>query len=256
MTFELVVLGSSGTHVGPGRVCSGFLLRTATTQVVIDCGNGSLSNLFLHTDLTDVDALIISHRHPDHCIDLISAYYALRFHPDGPAHLDVHAPSGTADFLAQLVPESADDFREVCRFSDVAAGDRLDVGDITFEFFQSVHVVPTVAVRATNEGRTLVYSSDSAGGEELEEAARDADLFVCEATWTGDPDDWPGGLHLTARGAAELGRRAGVRQLALTHIAPYVDRDRSRVEAEEAFGGEVILIDDGDVLDVAAMADG
>lgn len=250
MTFELVVLGSSGTHPGPGRLCSGFLVRTATTRVVLDIGNGTLANLLRHTHVGEVDVIVITHRHPDHCADLIGAYYAMRFHPDGEQHVDVLAPAGTLDFVAQWLPESRDDLTERCRFTDVAAGDRHEVGDVVLTFHESPHVVPTVAVRVESGGRVLAYTSDTGGGGGIEEAASGADLLLCEATWSGDPEDWPSGLHLTGSGAGRLARAAGVARLALTHVAPYVSREQVREEAAAAFGSEVTLVEDGDVLDI------
>ncbi len=250
MSLDVVVLGSAGTHPAPGRACSGYLLRSGATHVMVDCGNGSSGNLQRFVAVEELDALVISHRHPDHCVDLIGMYFALRFHPDGPRHLDVYAPEGTDDFLASLVPESEATFRELCRFHAIGPGDRLDVGPVTLRLYDSVHSVPTVAVRAEADGAVLTYSADSAGGPSLVEAATDADLFLCEATWLGEPSDWPEGVHLTATGAGEVARSAGVARLVLTHLWPRNDRAAARAQAEDAYGGPIELAEDRAVLHV------
>ncbi|HEX2028422.1 MAG TPA: MBL fold metallo-hydrolase [Nitriliruptorales bacterium] len=245
MSFDVVVLGSAGTHPGPGRVCSGYLFRTDRTRVVVDCGNGSTSNLYRILPLEQLDAVILTHRHHDHCADLIGLYYALRFHPDGERSIDVLAPPGTAPFLAQMLSDdAAQRFHEVCCFRDVAHGDHVTIGDLDFTFFDSPHAVPSVAVRAEHRGGVATYSGDSGGGPSLQEAARDADLFLCEATWTGDPEQYPPELHLTASEAGATAQAAGVRQLVLTHLYPTNDRERALSEAQERFDGSVELADD------------
>lgn len=252
MSLEVTVLGSAGTHPAPGRACSGYLLRSATTHIMVDCGNGSSGNLQRHVAIEDLDALVITHRHPDHCVDLIAMYFALRFHPAGPHHLDVYAPAGTDDFLAALVPESEGTFRELCRFHEVAPGDHLEVGPVRLRLYNSVHSVPTVAIRAEADGAVVTYSADSAGGRTLVEAAAAADLFICEATWLGRPSDWPDGVHLTATGAAEVAQAAGVGGLLLTHLWPRNDPAVARAQAQAAYQGPLELAQDGAVLHVGS----
>lgn len=246
--LEVVVLGSSGTRPGPGRACSGLLFRTREANVVVDLGYGASMNLYQLVKPEEIDAVILSHEHPDHCVDLIGLYYALRFHPDGPLSVDVHAPPGTGDFLAQMLSgDSSSSFPRICRFQDAEPGDVLEIGDLEVRIFASLHVVPTISVRVEHDDVVATYSADSAGGSWLREAARDADLFICEATWVGDGSDKPEGVHLTAEGAGRIAREAGARQLLLTHLYPGTDRDRSQREAATAYGGDVAFAEDGQV---------
>ncbi|MGH3441860.1 MAG: MBL fold metallo-hydrolase [Nitriliruptorales bacterium] len=246
--LEVVVLGASGTHPSAGRACSGYLVRTPSTNLVLDMGNGSTTRLYEHVRVEDVDAIVLSHPHADHCVDLIGFYYALRFHPDAPLSVDVHAPPGTEEFLAQLVSSDSEArFGDVCRFHDARPGGELEVGDLRVRFFPSIHVVPAVSVRIEHDGRVVTYSGDSAGGEWLEQAARDADLFLCEASWQGSADAYPAGLHLTATGAGEVATAAGAKSLVLTHLWPANDRDTVRAEAEAAFGRRIDFAEDRDV---------
>ena len=244
MTLELTVLGSAGSHPGPRRACSGYLLRAPDATVLVDCGNGSTMMMHDLIGAEEVDAIVLSHKHIDHCADLIGLYLALRFHDAGPRTVDVYAPPGVRDQLVAL-SDSVDEFDRVCRFIDVGHGDRVEVNGLAIELFASTHTVPTVSMRATDGHHVVSYSADSSGGPDLVACARGADLFVCEATWQGDPAEHPPGLHLTARGAADVAAEAGVGHLVLTHLWPRLDGARSLEEAAAAFDGELSLAADG-----------
>lgn len=244
--MQLTVLGSAGSHTGPGRACSGYLVTADDTRLLLDCGNGSTAELQRHVGFDELDAVVITHRHIDHCADLIGMFYALRFHPDGPRALDLHAPPGVVAMLTGLLSEdSRMDFHSVFRCHELAPGDRVGVGPLVIEAFRSIHPVPTVSLRIADGDRTLVFSSDSAGGPELVTAARGADVFLCEATWQGDAERLPEGIHLTARDAGAVATEAEVDRLLLTHILGSADREVSLREAGETFGGTLGLAEDG-----------
>lgn len=247
MAFELTVLGSAGSHTGPGRVCSGYLLTAGDTRVLVDCGNGSTANLQSVCNFEDLDAVVITHRHVDHCIDLIGMFYALRFHPAGHRTLRLYAAPQVHEMLTGLLSgDSAFAFNEVFHHVPIDAGDRFRVGPIDLTCYRSAHPVPTLSLRMSAEGRTLTYSSDSAGGADLVEAARGCDLFLCEATWQGDAADFPEGIHLTATQAGTVAREAGVPRLMLTHVLGSLDPERSAKEARRTFGHDVELARDGE----------
>ena len=197
MSLELTVLGSAGSHPGPGRACSGYLVRAEGANVVVDCGNGSTANLYEIMGIGEVDAIVISHKHVDHCVDLIGAYYALRFTGDEPRSIDVYAADGVFEQLHRLV-DGDPAFTEVCRFRPLEPGHTIEVGALRIEPFPSVHTVPTRSLRVSVDGTVMAYSADSAGGDDLVACARGADLFLCEASWQGDRRAYPEGLHLVA----------------------------------------------------------
>jgi len=138
-----------------------------------------------------------------------------------------------------LSTDSALGFDEVFDVHRVTGGEQVTVGPMTLRFADSVHPVPTVSVAIEHDGRRLVYSSDSAGGPALVDLARGADLFLCEATWQGDTADFPPGMHLTARGAADIAREARVDRLVLTHVLGSLDPARSVTEAAERYEGPI-----------------
>lgn len=247
MGFELHVLGSAGSHAGPDRVCSGYLLETDDTRLLVDCGNGASATLQRFCEFTDLDGIVITHRHVDHCIDLIGMYYALRFHRDGHRTVRLYAAPEVHEMLTGLLDgDSAFAFNEVFHHVPIHAGDHFQVGDFDIRCFPSVHPVPTVSLRIEAHGRTLAYSSDSAGGPDLEEVARGCDLFLCEGTWLGDGSDIPPDIHLTASQAGALARKLGIERLMITHVLGSLDPERARKEAAKAFGGDVELARQGE----------
>jgi ribonuclease BN (tRNA processing enzyme) len=244
--LQITVLGSAGSHTGVGRVCSGYLVQAGGTSVLLDAGNGSTANLQRHLPLRDLDAIVISHRHIDHCIDLIGGFYALRFDPAfAGRQLPLYAAAEVYDTLTGLLSgDSQMAFGEVYDHQQVGHGDQIEVGPLALSFASNIHPPPTVATRIEVGGSVLVYSADTAGGDALVEHARGADLFLCEATWPGDAQDWPPGIHLTGRGAGAVATQAGVKRLVLTHIAGGSDRQQILREAGETYDGPIELAED------------
>ena len=243
MSLQLTVLGCSGTHVGRDRMCSSYLVESSGYRLLLDCGNGSLSNLQRRCDIGDIDAIIISHLHPDHFADLYGLYYALRFHRDGPRSVPVYAPRGAWEFAAQLI-DSADTFAQTCRFETAAAGDVLTLGPLTVTLFASNHPVETLASRVEGGGRVLAYTGDSAPTESLQHAGRDADLLLADATWLERERPLPTDVHMTGYEAGRTASAADAKRLMVTHVYPSNDPRETAAEAANAYDGEIIVAAD------------
>lgn len=241
--MELVVLGSSAATPAPGDACSGYLVRQGGTQLLLDCGSGVLSRLVAETSPEALTAIVISHFHPDHYLDLVAMRYALRYGaPGGEAPLLLVPPGGAA-FLRRLgaaLRGKEDFFSGSFCLAEYDASTSARVGGFELAFCRTTHDEPTWATAVTGRGR-LVYTADTRPSRDLERFAQDADLLLCECTYPADAGDIPADNHLTSGDAGRLGRAAGVRQLLLTHFWPTFDRDRFRIEAEHAFGRPVTL---------------
>lgn len=246
MVLDLTVLGCAGSHTGVGRMCSGYLIEAAGKRILLDAGNGSTGNLQREHRVRDLDAIVISHRHVDHCIDLVGAYYALKF---GPSPISEPIPLFGAPEVKEAMTnfmrwDTDMDVADVYACETVVGGDAVEVGPMRLSFADAVHLTPAISTRVEVDGRSIVYSGDTSGLSELVELARGADLFVCEAAWSGPTEDHPPGMHLTARDAAVIAKEAGVGHLVLTHIIASTDRGLVLTEAQEVFDGPVDLAED------------
>ena len=245
MRLTLTVCGSAGTHPGPGRACSSYLVTAGEHRLLLDVGNGSQCNLMQRCDVAELDALVLSHLHPDHFADIYGLYYALRFHPDGPKHLDVHAPPGARELIVKVLGDtSAPTFDTIYTFHDGKPGGVIETGPLTVRLFAAAHPVPALASRVEVDGRVIAFTGDSAPSPDLVECAKGADVLLADATWLESARPLPEGIHMTGREAGELAAAAGVQRLVLTHILPTNDPSLTTAEAAAVFVGEILCAED------------
>jgi ribonuclease BN (tRNA processing enzyme) len=226
----LTVLGCSGSYPGPGGACSGYLLRGDATTVWLDAGSGTLANLQRHVDLDAVDAVVLSHEHPDHWSDLEGFFVACRY-VQPRSGVPVYAPRGLRDLLRMGPTEGT------FAWHDIAEGDRVEIGPMTLTFSRTDHPPETLAVRVDAHGRSLGYSADSGPRWSLASLGAGLQLAVCEATFLQDGEGAV--AHLSARQAGATARAAGAERLLITHLWPTVDPGAAQEEAEASFGGLV-----------------
>ena len=240
--MHFTTLGSNGTYPTPGHPTSGYLLQHEGTSVWIDTGSGTFAALQQVIDFNALDALIISHVHPDHCIDVFGFFYAFRFGGESRSAIPTLVPEGLVERLRAFLGDPNHPIGDSLDFRIQADGDSAVIGEIVFEFATTDHPVPTLAVRAeASNGRVLAYSADTGPAGEWSRVAEDADLFVCEATYQGRVEDKPWSHHLTAGEAGQIARARRAKDLMLTHVWPVLDPDRSLQEAELTYGRPVRL---------------
>jgi ribonuclease BN (tRNA processing enzyme) len=264
--LRITVLGKSPSWQDADGACSGYLIEEDGTALVLDCGNGVFSKLRRFRDYVDVDAVVISHLHADHFLDLVPFAYALTYAPrqqpvpvdrwpgtDHPAHPFLYAPAGARDTFRRVVGawgnedliERAFDLREY------APDDVLEIGTLRVTFGEVPHFTPTFAVdvASANGGGRFTYGADSAPNDALVRFADGTDLLMIEATLPRPERSGPRG-HLTPSEAGEHGQKARVRRLVLTHISDELDASWAVDEATAAFGGTVELAREGAVYEV------
>jgi ribonuclease BN (tRNA processing enzyme) len=249
---KITVLGKSPAWQDAGGACSGYLVEEDGCRLLLDCGNGVFGKLRQHVDYAEVDAVVITHLHADHCIDLIPYSYALSYSPRARAFPHprpaLHLPPGGRDVFRQIAgawntPELVE--QAFCMFEyDPAA--QLDLGPLQIRFHEVPHFIRTHAVEIRGASGRFVFGADCRPNAELVEFARGADLLMLEAT-LDEPEQGEHRGHLTWREAGEHGAAAGARRLVLTHIAADADLVRARADAEDAFGGAVQIAEDGAV---------
>lgn len=233
--MDLIVLGCSGSYGAPGgNPCSGYLVRAGATNLWVDCGNGTFGHLQQHVEPEELDAVVLTHEHPDHCVDLYGLHVLLRFGLEREG-LPVFAPEGLEARLGSMVGDWGTTFD----WHVVGDGDRAEVGVLALRFSRTDHPPPTYAVEVASDGRRLIYTSDTGPGWGVSAFDPGADLVLSEATYQDASQGSP--LHLTARQAGAAAREAGARRLMLTHLWPRLDPVRSVEEGSEAFGAPVTL---------------
>jgi ribonuclease BN (tRNA processing enzyme) len=255
-TVRLTVIGCSGSFPGPDSPASCYLVEAEGFRLLIDVGSGALSGVQRYAGLDQIDAICVSHLHSDHCLDLCGLSVARTIHPRGPLpRLPVHGPDLTRLRLRRALdaepvpdgqpPRSGGDGRltDAYHFITITPG-ISQIGPLRVTTALMNHPVQTFGFRVEHAGRSLAYSADTGQTEALVGLARDADVLLCEASFTesaaGAPA-LPRGMHLTARQAAQHAARAGAGQLVLTHLTPWNDSGRSLQEASREFAGPVSL---------------
>jgi len=229
--FTLTVLGCDGSWPGPGGAGSGYLVRIGGTALVLDAGPGTFATLQTVIDPADVDAVVITHHHHDHWVDLFAMDTQARIGARRRrAPLPVYAPARVAELAGA-------DTTPMLDWRTITHGARAGIGEASCAFHRTDHAEETLAVRIDGAGRALGYSADTGPGWSVDELGTGLDLLLCEATTTAEHEGTAG--HLSARQAGAAARAAGARRLVLTHRWPTVDAGEVAREAEAAFGGPV-----------------
>jgi ribonuclease BN (tRNA processing enzyme) len=234
----LTVLGSNGTYPTPGRPASGYSVETGSGRILLDCGPGVFAALLDRAIVPE--AIVLSHGHGDHCLDLLPMFNFLRFDRIDLWGIPLLAPRGVVDRLAAFIGAGpSHPFFEVFVPEVVVPGSVVQIDEATLEFGEAVHPVPALCVGVTESGTSLVYSGDTGPGGDLAGLARGADLLLCEATHQGPPPPARYRYHLYAVEAGEIAATAGAAALLVTHVAPTLDSAVSVAEAGTVFAGRV-----------------
>jgi ribonuclease BN (tRNA processing enzyme) len=257
--MRMRVIGSSPSVQRPGRACSCYLLRTRDSAVLFDMGSGSLSNLHAAIDYPELDAVVISHMHADHFLDLIPLRYGLKYGPllrDG--RMPIFLPPGGEKMLRELVAafasEGPNDFLdEVFEVYEYDPKQALEINDLRLTFRETSHYIDTYAIRAEHGRASVVYSADTAPCDSVVEHAANCSLFLCEATLGLGREEGMRG-HSSAEEAGEMAQAAGVHRLVLTHYGTTYAPDELEEAAQSAFSGRVSMADDGIELSVEGQA--
>jgi len=248
--MEVVVVGASGTFPRAGGACNGYLVRRGSTNILVDLGTGVLSRLYEWVAPGALDALIITHLHPDHFLDIYPYRYYLEFCAPERLPLPVYAPAGAADYIRPLFnePDPAK-FDRIFDFIDLAGVESLAIGDLNISAREVPHLKPTYGISIEGGGARIFYTSDTAFDERLVDYAKNVDLLMAETTFTAAQTGM-GVPHMTTDEVADLAVRAGVHRLLLTHIWPHHDRERLLAEVKRGFDGRIDLADEGLVVKV------
>ncbi|MEU2613878.1 MBL fold metallo-hydrolase [Micromonospora sp. NPDC007271] len=237
--MRLTVLGGCGAWPEAGQACSGYLVEHDGFRLLVDLGYAAFPRLLQQIGADQVDAVFISHGHPDHCADLNPLLRARALRDDPPPPLPVYALPGALDAVLALDrPGMLDDAYVLHEFT---AGSAFDIGPFRAETRLLPHWVPNAGVRLTAGGRVLAYTGDTGPSPDVVALARDADLLLAEATHV---DEVPEDSRRYLSSARQVGRQAteaGVGKLILTHLWPGTDPAAARAAAGDGYRGEIVV---------------
>ena len=253
MTVKVTVVGCSGSYPGPDSAASCYLLQTEhegrTWNLVLDMGNGALGQLQRYVDPLAVDAVLLSHLHADHCLDMTSYYVLRKYHPSGSQpRIPVWGPKRTSRRLARAydLPRAPGMNQE---FDFHLYNRPFQVGPFAVEAEPVDHPVEAFAIRVSVGGAVVAYSGDTGPTPALLKVAADCDLFLCEASFRHG-DENPPSLHLTGVEAGQFAADAGAKRLIVTHVPPWHDAVAILAEAKSAYDGPLELAEAGAVYEL------
>ncbi|MHB8606158.1 MAG: MBL fold metallo-hydrolase [Thermoplasmatota archaeon] len=212
--MRLTVLGNPNRYLAPLSAGSGYLLEAGGARILLDCGQGIRAALETAGGAGALDAVVLSHSHYDHTLDLLPIL------PTLPKGIPLFVASGSRGALAALAHAYAfrGAFEAPGALVEGHAGETHKVKSLTLDFAPTQHGTPSMATRIRLHGRTVVYASDTAPCPALVALAEGADLLVCHTLLaTADAESEHAKVHATAETAGRLAREAGAKRLLLSH---------------------------------------
>lgn len=254
--MQLTTLGGSAAGVGTGQGCSGYLVQTGATSIVLDLGPNTLLELRKHADFRRLDGIVISHLHLDHVLDLFALRFALAYNPQpAPRPVPLYLPPDGLEFMHKGAELFATDPKEIDTWYDSAFSMHeydpalpLTIGDMELTFAPTAHVIPCWAIRvhSADDSGDLFYTGDTGVDGKLEDIARGASVVIAEsAARPGTDIERIRELHLAPEHAASIAANAGANHLVLTHIWEEFGPDSFIEAAREHFDGRITLATPG-----------
>ena len=242
--MELAILGAGPAYSDyPGAIGAAYLLSWGTTRLVLDLGQGTFTPLAGAVDPTTVDAIVVSHLHPDHFVDLVPLRHYLRWECQPPRRLRIVGPRDLAGRLDALHADPG--------FSDAALDmEPLDEGSFTVGGFGVVarkvrHTADSYAFRVSwGDGPGLVYTGDCGRAEDIDPLVRPGDTLLSEVSFGPSPGD-PHAAHLSGPDVGALATRTGVERVLLTHLGMGHDRVETVDSVCRLFTGPAELVEPG-----------
>lgn len=226
--MKVTILGCSGGFPAPGGATTGYLVRFAGKNILVDCGSGVLSNLFRYIPVNQIDAIIFTHLHADHMSDIFVLKYALQMNKQN--GMDIRP----IPVFAPTTPEGT--FQQLQNDANLVAGHVnastvLPLFGATATFYRTTHPVECYGVRIEHEGKIFSFTGDAVYGPELLPLLNDADLAILDSGAL-EKARKPIMLHLTPTECFRLYRESRMKKVVLSHLIPYYSISEIQEEAD------------------------
>lgn len=253
--MKLTPIGVCGSFAGPSQAASCYLVQipqensTKPFNLLIDFGSGALSQLQRYLNPCEVDAILISHLHPDHFSDLSGLEVFLAYHPEqNSKKIELYAPTGLLHRMEVMrgtkgeIPDGA--AKAAFIFHEIHPGN-FALGPLEIEVHEVEHPILAYGFKIKSGEKSLAYTGDTDFCQGALNLAQDADLLLAEAGYIEGRDDHIKGVHLSGKRAGKLAQLAQVKRLLLTHIPPWTDKSIPLAEAKTEFSGPLELAEAG-----------
>ncbi len=244
--LRLDIVGAGPAYTDrPAATGAAYLVRQGATAILLDLGQGSFPRLAGLLDPGDLDAILISHLHPDHFIDLVSLRHYLRWEPNHGRRVRVVGPAGLAGRLDALHAEVG--FAAAALDVEPLEPGARRIGSLAIEVARVTHSAASYAFRLDSGGPGLVYSGDCGRAEDLDALIRPGDTLLSEVSFGRGPV--PADVaHLDGPMVGALATRTEAAQVLLTHLLMGLDREEAVASVRAAYDGPVALVDPGDTF--------
>jgi ribonuclease BN (tRNA processing enzyme) len=238
--MKWTVLGFQSPYPGPQGATPGYLLQTSLGNLLIDCGSGVAAQLAAYAYPWELQAIVLSHLHHDHMVDIPIIHYAMMM-----AHrqkkrltpLPIYAPSTPKEMAERLVYQSYVEPRPIEEQTPIAQA------GITIEWVRTQHDIECYGMKVTDGVKTILYTADT--GPQTNWGDYSPDLLIVEGTYLHkDTPAEPRG-HLSVKEAATLATKIGAKKCIITHLYPLYDRNELLQEAKHHYHGELYLAEVG-----------
>lgn len=244
--MRLKVIGYWGGYPKKNEASSGYLLEHNGFHLLIDCGSGVLSKLQNYLEPEEIDAVIISHYHPDHIADigvlqharLIQGFLGKEFDT-----LPVYGHDLNLHEFEKLT------YKTITKGIAYNPNQSITIGPFSITFLQTNHPVACYAMRIEVDGKVIVYTADTSFKEELIDFCHEADILLCECNLYGGQNGQGAG-HMTSIDAGTLAEQANVKKLILTHLPQFGELSQLLEEARTKFKGYISLASEGLTIDI------
>jgi ribonuclease BN (tRNA processing enzyme) len=241
ISLKLTIVGCWGGYPKINEASTGYLLEHEGFKLMVDFGSGVLAKLPNYVQPEELDALILSHYHPDHVADIGVLQHARLiqgFLGKKSPQLPIYGHTKDKQEFAKLT------YKNITKGIAYDPQKKLKAGPFTIEFISAVHPVPCYAMRIEAGGKSLFYTADTSFKEEFIPFASGVDLLLSECNFYGSQDG-KGAGHLNSYDNGRLAKAARVKQLVLTHLPHYGELEQLVTEAAEEYNGPITLAKEG-----------